>query len=80
MILHRHDRVLEVGGDPAERDVAAVLVEAKPRAAAGIVENGVADAAIEPIDRPAVAHRPHRGHRQEDQDDAAGGGDQPIPA
>ena len=61
VILDRDHRVLEVGGDLLERHVAPLLVEPEPRPAGGVVEDRVADAAIQLVDRPGVPDRPRAG-------------------
>ena len=45
-------------------DVAPLLVQPEPRSAGGVVEHRVANAAIQPVDSPAVPDRPRPGDRQ----------------
>jgi hypothetical protein len=78
MILDGNDRVLEIRGDLFERDVAALLVEAKPGAAGRVMEHGVADAAIQLEDRPGVARRPDRRGDEKHHERGANQGDQPL--
>ena len=49
------DRVLQIGRNLRERHIVALLVEPEPRLAVGAVEDGVADAARQPMDRDRVA-------------------------
>ena len=78
VILDRDDRVLEVGGNRFERHVAALFVEPEPGPPGGVVEHGVADAAIQLVDRPGVPARPHDRHHHGRDDDAAADGQEPV--
>jgi len=49
VILNGDHRVLKVGGDLLERHVAALLVETEPRPVRRVVENRVADTAIQAV-------------------------------
>ena len=66
MILDRDHRVLEVGRDLIERHVAPLLVQPEPRPAGGVVEDRVANAAIQPVNGPGVPDRPRAGDRHHD--------------
>src|SRR4051812_5974987 len=65
MVLDRDDGVPQIRIDLLERNVAALLVHAEPRAPVGRVEPRVADAAPQLVDRPPLPHRPDDGDRRD---------------
>jgi hypothetical protein len=78
MVLDRDHGVLEVGRDLFERNVTTLVIEPEPRAAGGIVEDGVADAAVQAVDGPRVPRRPGAHHEHADDEERAGGGEHPL--
>jgi hypothetical protein len=66
MILDGDERVLEVSRDGGKRHVLPVLVHAKPSAAIGREEPGVADAPAELMNSPCFTERPGQRHGRED--------------
>ena len=79
VILDGDDRVLERGGNPVERHVLSLFVEAKPGTVVGVVEHRVADATIELVDGPGVAERPQSRHRDARNGNGCGSNKQPAP-
>ena len=73
-IFDRDDGVLQVDGYLGQRDVVALLIESKPQLAGRVVEDGIADAAGQPVDRYGVARQPDarksgRSDQREDQNE-----------
>jgi hypothetical protein len=58
VIFNGDHRVLEIGGDLLERHVAPLLVETEPRPVRGIVEDRVANAAVQAVNRPGMPYGP----------------------
>ena len=78
VVLDRDERVPQVLGDLAERDVAPLLVHPEPAPAVGGEEPGVAHAARQPVHGVALPHEPGDGKRRHDDQDGEEDGGGPV--
>jgi hypothetical protein len=67
VVLDGDNRVFVVGRNAIERDILTLIVETKPWTAVAVIEDSIADAAIEPVNSPGVTGDPDPRHHENDE-------------